>query len=90
MFKTEFVKVKFIGKIYIDFLESLSGSMVALLPCMHEVPGSNPSQTQKSTSEIAQFIDILMKPKVLKRAFLCYLKQNLSNLILLEKFALVI
>ena len=71
MFKTEFVKVKFIGKIYIDFLESLSGSVVALLPCMQEVPGLNPGQTQKSKSEIAQFLDIPMKPNALKRAFLC-------------------
>ena len=71
MFKTEFVKVKFIGKIYFDFLESLSGSVVALLPCMQEVPGLNPGQTQKSKSEIAQFLDIPMKPNALKRAFLC-------------------
>ena len=71
MLKTEFVKVKFIGKIYIDFLESLSGSVVALLPCMQEVPGLNPGQTQKSKSEIAQFLDIPMKPNALKRAFLC-------------------
>ena len=89
MFKTEFVKVKFIGEICFSYLESLRGSMVALLPCMHKVPGSNPGQTQKSKSEIAQFIDILMKPNALKRDFLCYLKQNLSNSILLEKLTLV-
>ena len=71
MFKTEFVKVKLLGKISFDFLESLSGSVVALLPCMHVVPGSNPSQTQKSKSEITQFVGISMKPDALKRAFLC-------------------
>ena len=56
---------------FASVLYGLRGSMVALLPCMQEVPGLNPGQTQKSKSEIAQFLDIPMKPNALKRAFLC-------------------